>query len=138
MPNTAARDRVGPRVTIGSRIPRGRRRAPSPIGAAPPPTTPGHRQPARQTTPDSAIFRRNGHTCSRISAIASSDNSSIPRTDDHRPAGGEHDAFVGAEQLRVLVPALVDLPGLGNNAHVESAAAVAALLAHHLAHSHTD
>jgi hypothetical protein len=46
--------------------------------------------------------------------------------------------MVGAEQLRVLVPAPVDLPGLGHNAHVESPAAVAALLAHHLAHSHTD
>jgi hypothetical protein len=53
-------------------------------------------------------------------------------------ARGEHDAMVGAEQLRVLVPAPVDLPGLGHNAHVESPAAVAALLAHHLAHSHTD
>jgi hypothetical protein len=46
--------------------------------------------------------------------------------------------MVGAERLRVLVPAPVDLPGLGHNAHVESLATVAALLAHHLAHSHTD
>jgi pimeloyl-ACP methyl ester carboxylesterase len=46
--------------------------------------------------------------------------------------------MVGAEQLRALVPAPVDLPGLGHNAHVEAPAAVAALLAHHLAHSHTD
>jgi hypothetical protein len=43
--------------------------------------------------------------------------------------------MVGAEQLRVLVPAPVDLPGLSHNAHVKSPAA---LLAHHLAHSLTD
>jgi pimeloyl-ACP methyl ester carboxylesterase len=53
-------------------------------------------------------------------------------------ARGEHDAMVSAEQLRALVPAPVDLPGLGHNAHVEAPAAVAALLAHQLARSHTD
>jgi pimeloyl-ACP methyl ester carboxylesterase len=44
-------------------------------------------------------------------------------------ARGEHDAMVSAEQLRALVPAPVDLAGLGHNAHVESPAAVAQLVA---------
>jgi pimeloyl-ACP methyl ester carboxylesterase len=48
-------------------------------------------------------------------------------------ARGEHDAMVGAEQLRALVPAPVDLPGLGHNAHVESPAAVAELVLTHQA-----
>jgi pimeloyl-ACP methyl ester carboxylesterase len=43
-------------------------------------------------------------------------------------ARGEHDAMVSAEQLRVIVPDAVDLPGLGHNAHVEGPAAVADLL----------
>jgi pimeloyl-ACP methyl ester carboxylesterase len=43
-------------------------------------------------------------------------------------ARGEHDAMVGAAQLRALTPDAVDLPGLGHNAHVEDPAAVAALL----------
>lgn len=46
-------------------------------------------------------------------------------------ARGEHDAMVSAEQLRALVPAPVDLPGLGHNAHVEAPAAVARLLLEH-------
>jgi pimeloyl-ACP methyl ester carboxylesterase len=53
-------------------------------------------------------------------------------------ARGEHDAMVSADQLRALVAAPVDIPGLGHNAHVEAPAAVAALLAHQLARSHTD
>jgi pimeloyl-ACP methyl ester carboxylesterase len=44
-------------------------------------------------------------------------------------ARGEHDAMVGAAQLRTLAPDAVDLPGLGHNAHVQDPAAVAALLA---------
>jgi pimeloyl-ACP methyl ester carboxylesterase len=48
-------------------------------------------------------------------------------------ARGEHDVMVGAEQLRALVPAPVDLPGLGHNAHVESPAAVAELVLTHQA-----
>ncbi|OLT01875.1 hypothetical protein BJF90_30510 [Pseudonocardia sp. CNS-004] len=43
-------------------------------------------------------------------------------------ARGEHDTMVDAEQLRALVPAPVDLPGLGHNAHVEAPVAVAALV----------
>jgi pimeloyl-ACP methyl ester carboxylesterase len=43
-------------------------------------------------------------------------------------ARGEHDAMVSAEQLRVIAPDTVDLPGLGHNAHVEGPAAVADLL----------
>jgi pimeloyl-ACP methyl ester carboxylesterase len=46
-------------------------------------------------------------------------------------ARGEHDAMVSAEQLRALVPAPVDLAGLGHNAHVEAPAAVAGLLLTH-------
>jgi pimeloyl-ACP methyl ester carboxylesterase len=46
-------------------------------------------------------------------------------------ARGEHDAMVSAEQLRALVPAPVDLPGLGHNAHVEAPAAVVRLLLEH-------
>jgi hypothetical protein len=41
--------------------------------------------------------------------------------------------MVGAEQLRALVPAPVDLPGLGHNAHVESPAGVAELVLKHRA-----
>lgn len=44
-------------------------------------------------------------------------------------ARGEHDAMVSAEQLHALVPAPVELPGPGHNAHVESPAAVVELLA---------
>ncbi|GAA1286422.1 alpha/beta fold hydrolase [Pseudonocardia aurantiaca] len=43
-------------------------------------------------------------------------------------ARGEHDAMVGADQLRALTPDAVDLPGLGHNAHVEDPRAVAALV----------
>jgi pimeloyl-ACP methyl ester carboxylesterase len=43
-------------------------------------------------------------------------------------ARGEHDAMVGADQLRALTPDAVDLPGLGHNAHVENPRAVAALV----------
>jgi pimeloyl-ACP methyl ester carboxylesterase len=46
-------------------------------------------------------------------------------------ARGEHDAMVSAEQLRALVPAPVDLQGLGHNAHVEAPAAVAELVLTH-------
>jgi pimeloyl-ACP methyl ester carboxylesterase len=44
-------------------------------------------------------------------------------------ARGEHDALVSAAKLRAVVPAAVDLPGLGHNAHVEEPAAVAELVA---------
>jgi pimeloyl-ACP methyl ester carboxylesterase len=43
-------------------------------------------------------------------------------------ARGEHDAMVSAEQLRALVPAPVELPGLGHNAHMEAPEVVAGLL----------
>jgi pimeloyl-ACP methyl ester carboxylesterase len=43
-------------------------------------------------------------------------------------ARGEHDAMVGADQLRALAPDSVDLPGLGHNAHVEDPRSVAGLL----------
>lgn len=46
-------------------------------------------------------------------------------------ARGEHDVMVSAEQLHALVPAPVDLPGLGHNAHVEAPAAVAGLVLRH-------
>jgi pimeloyl-ACP methyl ester carboxylesterase len=46
-------------------------------------------------------------------------------------ARGEHDAMVSAEQLRALVPAPVELPGLGHNAHVEAPEAVAELVLMH-------
>jgi pimeloyl-ACP methyl ester carboxylesterase len=44
-------------------------------------------------------------------------------------ARGEHDTMVTREQLAALVPAPVDLPGLGHNAHVEDPEAVWRLLA---------
>ncbi|MFC4942625.1 alpha/beta fold hydrolase [Pseudonocardia sp. GCM10023141] len=44
-------------------------------------------------------------------------------------ARGEHDPMVTREQLAAHVPDPVELPGLGHNAHVESPAAVRALLA---------
>ena len=43
-------------------------------------------------------------------------------------ARGEHDPMVSHEQLAVLVPAPVTLPGLGHNAHVESPETVLGLL----------
>jgi pimeloyl-ACP methyl ester carboxylesterase len=43
-------------------------------------------------------------------------------------ARGEHDAMVSAAELAELVPAPVDLPGLGHNAHVQDPAAVLRLL----------
>jgi pimeloyl-ACP methyl ester carboxylesterase len=42
---------------------------------------------------------------------------------------GEHDQMVSAAQLAALVPAPVELPGLGHNAHVEDPAALLPLLA---------
>jgi pimeloyl-ACP methyl ester carboxylesterase len=44
-------------------------------------------------------------------------------------ARGEHDRMVTADQLAALVPAPVDLPGLGHNAHVEAPEALLPLLA---------
>jgi pimeloyl-ACP methyl ester carboxylesterase len=44
-------------------------------------------------------------------------------------ARGEHDGMVSSAQLGALVPDPVELPALGHNAHVESPAAVATLLA---------
>ena len=43
-------------------------------------------------------------------------------------ARGQHDALVSSEELLELTPNVVDLPGLGHNAHVEGPAAVAALV----------
>ncbi|WP_433289947.1 alpha/beta fold hydrolase [Pseudonocardia sp. CA-142604] len=43
-------------------------------------------------------------------------------------ARGQHDALVSSEDLLELAPNVVDLPGLGHNAHVEDPAAVAALV----------
>jgi pimeloyl-ACP methyl ester carboxylesterase len=43
-------------------------------------------------------------------------------------ARGEHDPLVGAGELAGLVPAPVELPGLGHNAHVEDPAALRRLL----------
>ncbi len=43
-------------------------------------------------------------------------------------ARGEHDPMVSAAQLAALVPAPVDLPGLGHNAHVEDPAALIPLV----------
>ncbi|GAA2856216.1 alpha/beta fold hydrolase [Pseudonocardia halophobica] len=43
-------------------------------------------------------------------------------------ARGEHDPMVTADQLAALVPAPVDLPGLGHNAHVEVPEALLPLL----------
>lgn len=51
-------------------------------------------------------------------------------------ARGEHDAMVSAEQLRALVPAPVDLAGLGHNAHVEAPGAVAELVRTHPGPTH--
>jgi pimeloyl-ACP methyl ester carboxylesterase len=52
-------------------------------------------------------------------------------------ARGEHDGMVSAAQLRALVPAPVDLQGLGHNAHVEAPAAVAELVLAHSVPAHT-
>jgi pimeloyl-ACP methyl ester carboxylesterase len=43
-------------------------------------------------------------------------------------ARGEHDPMVSSADLLALAPNSVDLPGLGHNAHVESPAAVTALI----------
>ncbi|BCB89418.1 hypothetical protein Psuf_067310 [Phytohabitans suffuscus] len=44
------------------------------------------------------------------------------------PGPGERDPMVSVEQLAVLVPAPVELPGLGHNAHVEDPALTASLV----------